>query len=102
MKSLKAWYGLYVRTFSPSLKWIALISLAIVLLQELLLFHLDPFFPFANELGTLLQRVLLSLIASVIVYLFTVHLPRIQKKHSVSTIIRNAFFKINQLAIDLV
>ncbi len=102
MISIIEWHKKFIKSFPHTLKYIALASLFIILLQELLLFHIRPIFPRAYELGILLQRILLSFVASIIIYFFAAHLPKTIKKQSMNTIISNAFFKINQLSTNLI
>ena len=95
-------YKKYSTGFPMPLKIIASGSLIIVLLQELWLFHMKAPFPFANELGTVLEKILLSFVASITIYFFTTHFPKVRRLDSVRVIISNSFFRISHLAMNLV
>jgi len=95
-------YKNYIKTFPFALRYLFCASLLTVFIQEIILYDINPFFPKAYELATLLEKILLSFIASIIFYFITQHLPKVEKKIKTSIFINNFAFEMRIVCRDIV
>src|SRR5215204_803754 len=73
----------FLRSVRAGINWLALSALVVLLLKILVFDQLPALFPKAYELGQIADRLLVSILASYIVYLIVVHARECSNRQTV-------------------